>query len=52
MLRYSRCGEQPMERVEMLLASHHFLFTMRHTPPPLVLFDSAVLSVQSTETEL
>lgn len=34
MLRYSRWDEKPLERVEMLLASHHFLFTMGHTPPP------------------
>lgn len=51
MFKNFRCGEQPLERVEMLQASHHFLFTMKHTLPPLVLFDSAVLSARSTKNE-
>lgn len=46
--RYSKWGEQPPERVETLLASHHFLLTLNHTPPPLVLLD---LSMWSTENE-
>ncbi|XP_067306963.1 ribonuclease inhibitor-like [Pseudorasbora parva] len=35
--------------MEMFLGSHHFLFIMKHTPPPLVLPASAVLSIRKTE---
>ncbi len=35
--------------MEMLLGSHHFLLIMKHTPPPLVLPASAVLSIRKTE---
>lgn len=33
----------------MLFASHHLVFTMKHTPPPLVLLASAVLSMRIME---
>ncbi len=35
--------------MEMLLGTHHFLLIMKHTPPPLVLLASAVLSICKTE---
>ncbi len=35
--------------MEMLLGSHHFLLIVKHTPPPLVLPASAVLSIRKTE---
>lgn len=39
MLWYSK---QLLERVEMLLALRHLLFAMKHTLPPLFLFNSAI----------
>ncbi len=35
--------------MEIFLGSHHFLLIMKHTPPPLVLPASAVLSIRKTE---
>ncbi len=35
--------------MEIFLGSHHFLLIMKHTPPPLVLPASAVLSIHKTE---
>ncbi len=35
--------------MEIFLGLHHFLLIMRHTPPPLILPDSAVLSIRKTE---
>ncbi len=35
--------------MEIFLGSHHFLLIMKHTPPPLVLPASAVLSISKTE---
>ncbi len=47
--RCSRWGEQERNRVEIFLGSHHFLLIMKHTPPPLDLPASAVLSIRKTE---
>ncbi len=47
--RCSRWGEQECDREEIFLGSHHFLLIMKHTPPPLVLPASAVLSIRKTE---
>ncbi len=35
--------------MEIFLGSHHFLLIKKHTPPPLVLPASAVLSIRKTE---
>ncbi len=35
--------------MKIFLGSHHFLLIMKHTPPPLVLPASAVLSIHKTE---
>ncbi len=35
--------------MEIFLGSHHFLSIMKHTPPPLVLPASALLSLCKTE---
>ncbi len=35
--------------MEIFLGSHHFLLIMKHTPPPLDLPASAVLSIRKTE---
>lgn len=43
--------EQPPERVETLLASHHLLLAMKQNPPYLTLMNSAVLSMWNTEKE-
>lgn len=51
MLRYSRCGEQLLERVETLLAMHHLLFIMEHTPPHLALLYCAIPSMRNTKTK-
>ncbi len=37
------------DREEIFLGSHHFLLIMKHTPPPLDLPASAVLSIRKTE---
>ncbi len=47
--RCSRWGKQEHDRMEILLGSHHFLLIMKHTPPPLVLPASTVLSIHKTE---
>ncbi len=47
--RCSRWGEQDRDREEIFLGSHHFLLVMKHTPPPLDLPASAVLSIRKTE---
>ncbi len=49
MERCSRWGEQERDREEIFLGSHHFLLIMKHTPPPLDLPASAVLSIRKTE---
>ncbi len=35
--------------MDIFLGSHHFLLSMKHTPPPLVLPAQAVLSIHKTE---
>ncbi len=35
--------------MEIFLGPHHFLLIKKHTPPPLVLPASAVLSIRKTE---
>ncbi len=47
--RCSRWGEQERDREEIFLGSHYFLLIMKHTPPPLDLPASAVLSIRKTE---
>ncbi len=47
--RCSRWGEQDRDREEIFLGSHHSLLVMKHTPPPLDLPASAVLSIRKTE---
>ncbi len=47
--RCSRWGEQECDREEIFLGSHHSLLIMKHTPPPLDLPSSAVLSIRKTE---
>ncbi len=49
MERCSRWGEQERDREEIFLGSHHSLLIMKHTPPPLDLPASAVLSIRKTE---
>ncbi len=35
--------------MEIFLGLHHFLLIMKHTPPPLVIPTSVVLSIRKTE---
>ncbi len=44
-----RCSRWGKQEHDIFLGSHHFLLIMKHTPPPLVLPASAVLSIHKTE---